>query len=62
MFECLDGEPERFIGGAADVKDVALFVLVEADSSTLPCPPYHSGVVIHVSCARNFPEMTLQCQ
>ena len=45
-FECLDGDPERFIGGAADEKDVALFVLVEAECSTLPCPPYHAGVEV----------------
>ena len=52
-FECLDGEPERFIGGAADVKDVGLFVLVEADSSTLPCPPHFPGVEVPcVMCSK----------
>ena len=41
MFECLDRDPERFIGGAADGEgEVGVFVPVEVDCSTLPCPPY----------------------
>ena len=52
-FECLDGEPEKFIGGAADEKEVALLVLVEADCSTLPCPPYRAGVEVPcVMCSK----------
>ena len=52
-FECLDGNPERFIGGAADEKDVAMLVLVEADCSTLPCPPYRAGVEVPcVMCSK----------
>ena len=49
MFECLDGQPERFIGGARDgMGEVGLFALVEPDCSTLPCPPYRAEV--EVSC------------
>ena len=44
MFECLDRNPGRFLGGVADGRrEVGLFVLVEADCSTLPCPPYCAG-------------------
>ena len=43
MFECLDQRPQRFIGGAADENDAALFVHVEASCETLPCPPYRKG-------------------
>ena len=46
-FECLNRSPARFIGGAADgEREVGLFVLVEADGSTLPCPPYCAGVEV----------------
>ena len=46
-FECLDQRPERFIGGAADEgREVGIFVLVEADCSTLPCPPYSAGAEV----------------
>ena len=46
MFECLDSKPEKFIGGASDESEVALFLLVEADCTTLPCLPYLRGVEI----------------
>lgn len=43
-FECLDRSPEGFIGGVADgANEVGVFAPVEADCSTLPCPPYISG-------------------
>ena len=47
MFECLDQSPERFIGGVADGgREVGVFVLVESDGSTLPCPPYCAGAEV----------------
>ena len=46
MFECLDDQPEKFIGGALDEKSVAHFALVEANCDTLPCPPYRKGLEI----------------
>lgn len=47
MFECLDVQPERFIGGVTDgIGEVGLFALVEPDCNTLPCPPYCAQVEV----------------
>ena len=47
MFKFLNRNLERFIGEVSDGgSEVGLFVLIEIDSSTLPCPPYSTGVEV----------------
>ena len=39
-------ESEVYCGVSDGGSEVGLFVLVETDSSILPCPPYSTGVEI----------------